>query len=26
MVIGTDRKFSQTTLENAALNIGKVLK
>ena len=25
MVIGTDRKFSQTTLENAALNIGKVL-
>ena len=26
MVIGTDRKFSQTALENAALNIGKVLK
>lgn len=26
MVIGTDRKFSQTTLENAARNIGKVLK
>ena len=26
MVVGTDRKFSQTILENAALNIGKVLK
>ena len=25
MIIGTDRKFSQTTLEKAALNIGKVL-
>ena len=26
MVIGTDRKFSQTALENAARNIGKILR